>query len=320
MQLTSSRARLSTDDLDALATSLSRQVLAGEIAEPAARMAIYEAVFKTDLVRSETLRWCHKHGIAAFQHEEMVEAADDFYTRKILDLPSEHQLTEAGDEANGLDSTGRNGRKFFELGAFADGASAAGSIRQALSDYTLMGRTLLRSVNRTRRGGQVITSTDLLEGSIEADNPLAHLVHEIPAAADAAVAHVIDAGRSDRLDHLYDAHRQAVSGKRGAMRTQIDASTVRATFDLPELERPLDPEVRTRMLRWLEEDTTVALRSVTAFFVPDSDDRAAAMGQLWADFTDEHLEAITAQHYGPQIAELLVREALADHARPGRPV
>src|SRR5690606_29328878 len=162
------------------------RVRAGALAERDARMAIYEAVFRTRIVPTETLRYCHRHSIARYLHDDMVEAAVDFYTRKILDLPSVEGATG--------DSRGRNGTKFFDLEVFAEGASAAGSIRQALGDYTLMHRTLLRSVRSARRVGQVV-STDLLEGTIDAEGRLAGLMHELPIEPDPA-AEILEADRT----------------------------------------------------------------------------------------------------------------------------
>ncbi|OLT53609.1 hypothetical protein BJF88_10655 [Cellulosimicrobium sp. CUA-896] len=298
-----------SDELDRTTTELALRVRAGTLAEREARMRIYEATFRTGIVRAETLRYCHRHNIARFLHDDMVEAAVDFYTRKILDLPSV-------DGAEG-DSTGRNGTKFFDLEVFADGASAAGSIRQALGDYTLMHRTLLRSVRSARKVGQIV-STELLEGTIDADGRLAGLVHELPVVPDPA-AEVLDAGRNERLDRLYDAHGSAAARQRGVLRTHIDASAIRDAFDLPELARPLDPEVRTRMLAWVEEDPAIALRSVLARHRTPPCRRTEALGRLWAAFDDAELETVAEHEYGEKIADLLVRDVLADRARPGRP-
>src|SRR5690606_8073724 len=57
--------------------------------------------------------------------------------------------------------------------------------------------------------------------------------------------------RKPRL--LADMHSEAVNGQRGASRTRIDAGFIREAFRLPELERPLDPQVRHTMLGWLED-------------------------------------------------------------------
>lgn len=298
-----------SDELDRTTTDLARQVGAGDLTEREARMTIFEAVFRTGIVRAETARYCHRHNIARFLHDDMVDAAIDFYTRKILDLPSV-------DGATG-DSTGRNGTKFFDLEVFAAGASAAGSIRQALGDYTLMHRTLLRSVRATRRVGQIV-STDLLEGTIDSEGRLAGLVHELPVVPDLA-AQVLDAGRDERLDRLYAAHETASTRQRGVLRTHVDASAIRDAFALPDLERPMDPSVRARMLTWVEEDETVALRSVHVRGDEQLDPRAAALGTLWATFRTEELEIVASHEYGQKIADLLVRDVLADRARPGRP-
>ena len=299
-----------SDELDHLTADLARRVRAGSVVEKDARMAIFEAVFRTGIVASETQRYCHRHNVARYLHDDMVEAAVDFYTRKILDLPS----TEGA-----ADSRGRNGTKFFDLEVFADGASAAGSIRQALSDYTLMHRTLLRSVRSARRVGQVV-STDLLEGTVDADGRLAGLLHELPVEPDPA-AEVVDAGRAARLDHLYEVHAGAAARQRGVLRAHIDAAAVRAAFDLPELDRPVDPDVRARLLAWVDVDEMLALQSVVAILLPAraSDLRAERLTRLWSAFSLEQLTELAEHEYGRRMAQLLVRDALADRARPGRP-
>jgi hypothetical protein len=298
-----------SDELDHTTTDVARRVRDGELTEREARMIVFEAVFRTGIVPSETTRYCHRHGIARFLHDDMVDAAVDFYTRKILDLPS-------ADGAEG-DSTGRNGTKFFDLTVFAGGASAAGSIRQALGDYTLMHRTLLRSVRSARKVGQII-STDLLEGTIDSEGRLAGLMHELPVVPDPA-AQVLDAGRDEELERLHAAHETAASRQRGVLRTHVDAAAIRDAFELPELARPLDPDVRVRMLAWVEEDESLAMRSVLALSGTPGDPRVAALGSLWAAYGPQHLETITTHEYGPRIAHLLVRDVLADRARPGRP-
>ncbi|MFJ2299491.1 hypothetical protein [Oerskovia paurometabola] len=298
-----------SDELDRTTTDVARRVRAGDLTEREARMIVFEAVFRTGIVRSETARYCHRHGIARFLHDDMVDAAVDFYTRKILDLPST-------DGAEG-DSRGRNGTKFFDLEVFAGGASAAGSIRQALGDYTLMHRTLLRSVRSARKVGQIV-STDLLEGTIDAEGRLAGLVHELPVVPDLAVQ-VLDAGRDEEIDRLCAAHESAATRQRGVLRMHIDAAAIRDAFALPTLERPLDPDVRARMLAWIEEDEGLALRSVLALADTPSDPRIATLAGLWATYEDEHLETVATHEYGQKIAHLLVRDVLADRARPGRP-
>lgn len=77
-----------SDELDRLTTDLALRVRAGALPEREARMAVFEAVFRTGIIPSETLRYCHRHDVARFLHDDMVEAAVDFYTRKLLDLPS----------------------------------------------------------------------------------------------------------------------------------------------------------------------------------------------------------------------------------------
>ena len=298
-----------SDELDRTTTDVARRVRAGSLTEREARMVVFEAVFRTGIVPSETSRYCHRHSIARFLHDDMVDAAVDFYTRKILDLPS-------GDGVEG-DSTGRNGTKFFDLDVFAGGASAAGSIRQALGDYTLMHRTLLRSVRSARRVGQIV-STDLLEGTIDAEGRLAGLVHELPVVPDLA-AQVLDAGRDEELDQLCAAHESAATRQRGVLRMHVDAAAIRDAFALPLLARPLDPDVRARMLSWVEEDEDLALRSVVALTRTPADPRSLALGRLWAAYEEEQLETVAAHEYGRKIAHLLVCDALADRARPGRP-
>ncbi|MBE9925449.1 hypothetical protein G8C93_06030 [Cellulosimicrobium cellulans] len=298
-----------SDELDRLTTDLALRVRAGALPEREARMAVFEAVFRTGIIPSETLRYCHRHDVARFLHDDMVEAAVDFYTRKLLDLPS-------ADGATG-DSTGRNGTKFFDLEVFADGASAAGSIRQALGDYTLMHRTLLRTVRSARRVGQIV-STDLLEGTVDDEGRLAGLLHELPVVPDPATD-VVDAGRSAQLEQLYETHVSAAARQRGVLRTQIDAGAIREAFDLPELDRPLDPDARARMLGWVEEDADLALRSVVGLLAPTDERRAVLLGRLWAAFDRDRLSTLADHEYGARIADLLVRDALADRARPGRP-
>jgi hypothetical protein len=298
-----------SDELDRTTTDVARRVRDGDLTEREARMIVFEAVFRTGIVPSETARYCHRHGIARFLHDDMVDAAVDFYTRKILDLPSV-------DGAEG-DSTGRNGTKFFDLEVFAGGASAAGSIRQALGDYTLMHRTLLRSVRSARKVGQII-STDLLEGTVDAEGRLAGLLQELPVVPDPA-AHVLDAARDEELERLHAAHETAATRQRGVLRMQVDAAAIREAFDLPELSRPLDPDVRARMLTWVEEDESLALCSVLALSHEHVDPRVTALGALWTDYEAEHLETISTHEYARKIAHLLVRDVLADRARPGRP-
>ncbi|MFC7879633.1 hypothetical protein [Isoptericola sp. NPDC057391] len=300
-----------SEELDRTTSELARRVRSGSLAERDARMSIYEAVFRTRLVPTETLRYCHRHSIARYLHDDMVDAAVDFYTRKILDLPST-------DGAAG-DSRGRNGTKFFDLEVFADGASAAGSIRQALGDFTLMHRTLLRSVRATRRVGQIV-STELLEGTLDADGRMAGLLHELPVVPDHA-AEVVELGRDERLDRLHATHVDAAARQRGVLRTHIDAAVLRDAFELPALERPLDPGVRARMLAWVEEDDELALRSVVALRSAQTvtDPRVAALGDLWGAYADAHLEVVATHEYGRRIADLLAHDALADRARPGRP-
>ncbi|MBE7698828.1 hypothetical protein H9623_00720 [Oerskovia sp. Sa1BUA8] len=298
-----------SDELDRTTTEVARRVRSGDLAEREARMIVFEAVFRTGIVPSETMRYCYRHSIARFLHDDMVDAAVDFYTRKILDLPSV-------DGAEG-DSTGRNGTKFFDLEVFAGGASAAGSIRQALGDYTLMHRTLLRSVRAARKIGQIV-STDFLEGTIDSEGRLAGLVHELPVVPDLA-GQVLDAGRDEELDRLCAAHESAATRQRGVLRTHVDAAAIRDAFALPTLERPLDPDVRARMLAWVEEDESLALRSVLALTDSPLDPRVATLGELWATYEDEHVETVATHEYGRKIAHLLVRDVLADRARPGRP-
>src|SRR5690606_14874990 len=143
------------------------------------------------IIRSETLRWCRRSGIYPHQYDDMVDAATDFYTRKILDLPT-HQSDDADAPK---DSTGRNGKKFFDLAAFADGSSAAGSIRQALGNYSLMFGILYRSVIGINQRGRVIISTDLLQGDLEEDSRMRGLLAEMPVEEDNASSAAIDAGR-----------------------------------------------------------------------------------------------------------------------------
>lgn len=306
---------LTSDELDTLATDLARQVRDGRLEESKARMAIYEAVFRTDIIRTETLKWCRRSGIFPHQFDDMVDAAHDFYTKKILDLPT-HQ---SDDDDAPKDSTGRNGKKFFDLAAFADGASAAGSIRQALSNYTLMFRTLYRSVNGINQRGRVIINTDLLQGDLDEDSRMRSLLAELPVEQDHASTNGEDPSHSDRIRLLADMHSEAVNGQRGASRTRIDAGFIREAFRLPELERPLDPQVRHTMLGWLEDEPSLAYRSIIHFYVRDTDPRAPELGQVWANYDDQQLEAITCLSMAHEVAELLVRDALADRARPGKP-
>ncbi|MEV8028591.1 hypothetical protein [Cellulosimicrobium funkei] len=72
-----------SDELDRLTTDLALRVRAGALPEREARMAVFEAVFRTGIIPSETLRYCHRHDVARFLHDDMVEAAVDFYTRKL---------------------------------------------------------------------------------------------------------------------------------------------------------------------------------------------------------------------------------------------
>lgn len=315
MTLSPAPTPLTSDELDALATSLARQVVEGTLEESAARMAIYEAVFRTDIIRTETLKWCRRSNVYPHQYDDMVDAATDFYTRKILDLPT----NQSDNDGAPKDSTGRNGKKFFDLAAFADGASAAGSIRQALSNYTLMFRTLYRSVNGITQRGRVIINTDLLQGDLDPESRMRGLLAELPVEEDHAVTHAVDGGHSDRVRLLADMHSEAVNGQRGASRTRIDAGFIREAFGLPELTRPLDPHARQTMLEWLEDDPALAYRSITAFYIPDTDPRVIELGQVWSEYDDTQLETITSQSLAHEVAELLVRDALSDRARPGKP-
>ena len=207
------------NELDQLATHLAAQVRAGRMPEKTARMQIFEKVYTSGILQEETRRWCRKNSVPLHMHESVVDEVDHFYMLKILDLP-----TESAAEKGATDSTNQYGRKFFDLNQFADGASATGSIRQALSDYTLMHQTHYRSARR--RTHNVITSTDLLEGNIEPGSPLSHLLKDLPIAQDTAVHHVLDAGRDERIEGLHAARTSTVRGKRGTSRTMVEATTV----------------------------------------------------------------------------------------------
>ncbi len=73
------------------------------------------------------------------------------------------------------------------------------------------------------------------------------------------------------------------------------------------------------MLGWVEEDEDLALRSVVGLLAPTDERRAVLLGRLWAAFDRDRLQTVADHEYGARIAHLLVRDALADRARPGRP-
>ena len=119
----------STDELDPTVGDLARDVEAGLVDEDTARMMMFEAVFRSGLIKSATTDWCGKNNLDAYLLDDMVDQAEGFCRDKILEVGSD----------------------FFSIKVLAQGASASGAIRQMLRSNLLMANTFLRKVRRVHR-------------------------------------------------------------------------------------------------------------------------------------------------------------------------
>jgi hypothetical protein len=294
--MTNTRNNSLTDQLDLHIREIAKRGLDNRISQTEARWAISEALIEADIPAYVSRTAVN---INTQQRADLAEKLQEVIER------ATHRETDGGLSLEKIVNDGSS------ASAWARGL-AKSAIKSSLRE--IRRDTTVRFVN--------IDPTD--GNDVERTRGYAESMFHTASTGISADLDEMSQEDEDNLDVIFDEFTEAAAGLRPAGRLRLSAAALIKQYNVPELIRPADSFDREWVRLEVEEDETLALRSVMSMYrlvaekqTPDDRLIDERLMSLWDDYSAEDLAKFESY---PKVAHQLVLASVSPLPRPSRDI